>query len=147
MVSLTSVDAIDEQIIGLLQENARRSFSELGRAVGLSTNAAATRVRRLEKSGIILGYTIRTGEDAPDPRRGLEVFIDVRLDDATDFDVFAERVGSFSEIVDAVHMTGAYDGMVHAFIRDTVSLDRLLRRLKKECGAAQTQTRVALRSR
>lgn len=144
---LTSVDALDEQIIGLLEENARRSFSDLGRTIGLSTNATAARVRRLEESGIILGYTIRAGGDAPDPRGGLEVFIDVRLDDATDFDVFAERVGSIAEIVDAVHMTGPYDGMVRAFTRDTASLDRLLRRLKKECGAAQTQTRVALRSR
>jgi len=141
------MDALDEQIIGLLQENARRSFSDLGRTIGLSTNATAARVRRLEESGIILGYTIRTGSDAPDPRGGLEVFIDVRLDEATDFDVFAERVGSIGEIVDAVHMTGPYDGMVRAFTRDTASLDRLLRRLKKECGAAQTQTRVALRSR
>lgn len=141
------MDALDEQIIGLLHENARRSFSDLGRTIGLSTNATAARVRRLEESGIILGYTIRTGSDAPDPRGGLEVFIDVRLDEATDFDVFAERVGSIGEIVDAVHMTGPYDGMVRAFTRDTASLDRLLRRLKKECGAAQTQTRVALRSR
>ncbi|MGN7860576.1 Lrp/AsnC family transcriptional regulator [Microbacterium sp. 22303] len=141
------MDALDEQIIGILQENARRSFSDLGRTIGLSTNATAARVRRLEESGIILGYTIRTGSDAPDPRGGLEVFIDVRLDEATDFDVFAERVGSIGEIVDAVHMTGPYDGMVRAFTRDTASLDRLLRRLKKECGAAQTQTRVALRSR
>lgn len=140
------MDAIDEQILGLLRENARRSFSELGRAVGLSTNATAARVRRLEADGIILGYTIRTGVDAPDPHGGLEVFIDVRLDAGTDFDAFAERVAEIGEIVDAVHMTGPYDGLVRAFTRDTASLDRLLRRLKKECGAAQTQTRVALRS-
>jgi len=141
------VDVIDEKILGLLKENARRSFSELGRLVGLSTNATAVRVRRLESDGIILGYTVLTGQDAPRPRAGLEVFIDVRLDADTDYETFAAKVGAIEQIVDAVHMTGPYDYLLRAYTRDTAALDRLLRRLKKECGAAQTQTRVALRSR
>lgn len=140
------MDAIDEKILSLLKENARRSFSELGRLVGLSTNAAAARVRRLETDGIILGYTVRTGRDAPRPRGGLEVFIDVRLDAGTDYETFAAKVGPIEQIVDAVHMTGPYDCLLRAYTPDTGALDRLLRRLKKECGAAQTQTRVALRS-
>ncbi|WP_115787720.1 Lrp/AsnC family transcriptional regulator [Arthrobacter silvisoli] len=140
------MDVIDEKILGLLQENARRSFSELGRLVGLSTNAAAARVRRLEADGIILGYTVRTGKEATRPRGGLEVFIDVRLGADTDYETFAGKVGSIGQIVDAVHMTGPYDYLLRAYTPDTGALDRLLRRLKKECGAAQTQTRVALRS-
>lgn len=133
-------------IFRLLQENARRSFSELGRRVGLSTNAAAARVRRLEADGIILGYTVLTGKDAPGPRGGLEVFIDVRLDAATDNDAFTRTIESIDQIVDAVHVTGPYDYLLRAYTADTGTLDKLLRQLKRECGAAQTQTRVALRS-
>jgi Lrp/AsnC family leucine-responsive transcriptional regulator len=140
------VDRTDEMILLLLQENARRPFSELGRRVGLSTNAAAARVRRLEADGIILGYTVLTGKDAPGPRGGLEVFIDVRLDAATDNDTFTRAVESIDQIVDAVHMTGPYDYLLRAYTADTGTLDKLLRQLKRECGAAQTQTRVALRS-
>ncbi|MBS2534863.1 Lrp/AsnC family transcriptional regulator [Catenulispora sp. NF23] len=141
------MDQTDERIVSLLQENARRSFSELGRLVGLSTNAAAARVRRLEADGVILGYTIVTGQDVPGPRGGLEVFIDVRLDADTDYDTFTARIDPIPEIVDAVHMTGPFDYLLRAFTPDTGTLDQLLRRLKKECGAAQTQTRVALRPR
>lgn len=133
-------------ILRLLQENARRSFSELGRLVGLSTNAAAARVRRLEADGIILGYTVLTGLDAPSSRGGLEVFIDVRLDAGTDNDTFTRALETIDQIVDAVHVTGPYDYLLRAHTADTVSLDQLLRRLKRECGAVQTQTRVALRS-
>lgn len=140
------VDRTDEMILRLLQENARRSFSELGRRVGLSTNAAAARVRRLEAEGIILGYTVLTGKDAPGPRGGLEVFIDVRLDAATDNDTFTRTIESIDEIIDAVHMTGPYDYLLRAYTADTGTLDKLLRQLKREYGAAQTQTRVALRS-
>lgn len=140
------MDQIDEKILSLLQENARRSFSELGRLVGLSTNAAAARVRRLEDDEIILGYTVVTGKDAPGPRGGLEVFIDVRLDSETDYDAFLARIEPIRQIVDAIHITGPYDYLLRAYTPDTAALDALLRRLKRECGAAQTQTRIALRS-
>ena len=66
------MDRLDEQILGILTDNARCSLSEIGRQVGLSTNAAAARVRRLEDDGIILGYTVVTGQDAPELRGGLE---------------------------------------------------------------------------
>jgi Lrp/AsnC family leucine-responsive transcriptional regulator len=44
------------RILDLLQDNARMSFSELGRRVGLSAPAAAERVRRMEEAGLITGY-------------------------------------------------------------------------------------------
>ncbi|MEV4845912.1 Lrp/AsnC family transcriptional regulator [Micromonospora matsumotoense] len=139
------MDRLDEQILGILTDNARCSFSEIGRQVGLSTNAAAARVRRLEDDGIILGYTVVTGQDAPELRGGLEVFIDVRLDAGTDYETFVAAIAPIEQIIDAVHMTGPYDYLLRARLRDTAALDSLLRRLKKSCGVVQTQTRVALR--
>ena len=125
--------------------DARTSFSEIGRRVGLSTNAAAARVRRMQDDDVILGFTVITGPHAPKPHSGLEVFIDVRLDADTDYDAFIRAIGPIDQIVDAVHMTGPYDYLLRAHVRDASVLDTLLRRLKKDCGATQTQTRVALR--
>src|SRR5437870_12146523 len=51
-----SLDATDWKLLRELQKDARLSYSELGRRVGLSTPAAAERVRRLEDAGIITGY-------------------------------------------------------------------------------------------
>lgn len=141
------MDELDREILGILQENARVSFSSLGQQIGLSTNAAAARVRRMESTGIITGYTVRTGVDIPDSPHGLEVFIDVRLSTEIDSEVFLAQVASITQIVDVVHVTGAYDYLLHAFVIDTSALDSLLRRLKKDGGATHTQTRVALRSR
>ena len=50
------LDAIAWKILEHLQHNARLSFAELGRKVGLSTPAVAERVRRLEEAGVIIGY-------------------------------------------------------------------------------------------
>lgn len=54
--NVIELDSIAWKILENLQHNARLSFAELGRKVGLSTPAAAERVRRLEEAGIITGY-------------------------------------------------------------------------------------------
>lgn len=50
------LDRTGWQILMLLQQNARMSYSELGKCVGLSTPAVVERVRKLEDAGIITGY-------------------------------------------------------------------------------------------
>lgn len=139
------VDDIDSRILGILRENGRISFSALGAAVGLSTNAAAARVRKLERSGTIVGYRAVLAEDSPLAPRGLEAYVDVRLESGVDYDTFLARISDIPEIHDAVHMTGPHDYLLHVFVPGTAALDHLLRRLKQQSGAAQTHTRIALR--
>ena len=142
------MDAIDEKILSILTENGRASFSAIGRAVGLSTNAVAARVRRLEAAGVILGYRAILADEAPEPpgRVGIEAFIDVRLQPGQDSDEFLAWARAQPTIRDAVHVTGPYDYLLHVHVPDTSELDRLLRRIKKSGGASYTQTRLALRS-
>ena len=54
--NVVELDAIAWKIVEALQHNARLSFAELGRKIGLSTPAVAERVHRLEEAGIITGY-------------------------------------------------------------------------------------------
>jgi Lrp/AsnC family leucine-responsive transcriptional regulator len=142
------MDDVDSEILGHLRDNGRISFSELGGLVGLSTNAAAARVRKLERSGVILGYRAVLAGDVPERERsgtGLEAFIDVRLRPEGDSDAFLAFVEKLPQVQDAVHVTGPYDYLLHVVVHDTSLLDGLLRTLKTEAGAAQTQTRLALR--
>lgn len=139
------MDDIDREIIGILCRNGRESFSALGAAVGLSTNAAAARVRKLEGNGTIVGYRAVLAEDPPPAPSGLEAYVDVRLGEGTDYDTFLAHVADIPEVHDAVHMTGPHDYLLHVFVPGTAALDRLLRRLKQSAGAAQTHTRIALR--
>jgi Lrp/AsnC family leucine-responsive transcriptional regulator len=50
------IDAVAWRILEALQQNARQSFAEMGRQIGLSTPAVAERVHRLEEAGVITGY-------------------------------------------------------------------------------------------
>ncbi|GIG21359.1 AsnC family transcriptional regulator [Cellulomonas chitinilytica] len=147
------MDAIDDAILRELTDDARLPFRELGARVGLSANAAAARVRRMQEDGTIRGFTIvtagaRRGGPGPGPDAGLEVFVEVRLAPETTNDDFAAalvRPPGFPQVLDAVHVTGSYDYLLHARVADPVALDHLVRRLKREAGAAQTFTRLALR--
>lgn len=139
------MDSIDEEIIGVLQRNARLSFSEIGRRIGLGTNATAARIRRLEASGVILGYRVVLAEESVESAAGLEAFVDVRLADGRESEEFLAWSARIPQIRDAAHVTGSYDYLLHVRVRDMQALDRLLRTLKKDGGAAQTQTRLALR--
>jgi DNA-binding Lrp family transcriptional regulator len=61
------VDVIDEQLISALRENARASTAELARRVGRSRTTVQSRIERLERQGVIMGYGVRL---APEHARG-----------------------------------------------------------------------------
>ena len=142
------MDSIDDAILRELTMDARLPYSELGARVGLSPNAAANRVGRLVADGTIRAFTIVRGGAANTPGPGLEVFVEVRLADGTTNEDFTEALArrGFPQVLDAVHVTGSYDYLLHAVVTDPAALDLFVRRLKREAGVAQTFTRLAMRA-
>jgi Lrp/AsnC family leucine-responsive transcriptional regulator len=74
------VDATDLAIIGLLAENSRRQWKEIGAKVHLTGQAVAARVQALEEAGLITGYTVKT--DAAKLGRPIRAFITVFMTSA-----------------------------------------------------------------
>ena len=60
-----TLDATDQRLLALLHDDARMPLAELARRIGLSRSAAQERLRRLERDGTILGYTLRRGASEP----------------------------------------------------------------------------------
>lgn len=143
------MDDIDRQILGILATDGRASFSHIGRVVGLSTNAAASRVRRLESDGVILGYRVVLADAAEVdvPVTSIEAFVDIRLREGVDSERFLDWAGGDPAVLDAVHVTGLFDYLLRIRVSGTADLDRFLRRVKSEGGAGGSQTRIALRPR
>lgn len=71
------LDEIDMQILSLLANNARRPFSEIGEAVGLSGPAVSDRVTRLEEAGVLNGFTVDI--DRSQLRAGVPILVDLEL--------------------------------------------------------------------
>src|SRR5262245_20734584 len=98
-----ALDDVAWRILAALQADARLSFSELGRRVGLSPPAAAERVRRLEEAGIITGY--RAEVDAE--KLGFAVSAIVRVSAPEHhFARLQARGSALVEVREAHHVTG-----------------------------------------
>ncbi|ACZ88436.1 Lrp/AsnC family transcriptional regulator [Streptosporangium roseum] len=97
------MDALDLRILAELQVDARVSFAELGRRVGLSAPAVADRVQRLEETGVITGYRAEV-----DPRAlGFPVTVMVRIRPAIrELQRISKIAQEVPQIVECYRMTG-----------------------------------------
>ncbi len=137
------LDRIDREILEILRNDARIGWNELGSRVRLSPNAAADRVRRLVRAGVIRRFTV----DVDQARLGrtLEAVIDVRLDSHRDgAERFREGALRCEEVTWLAHVTGRTDFQVHASCNGTAGLNALLTRFRDEFGAIETLTTVVL---
>jgi Lrp/AsnC family leucine-responsive transcriptional regulator len=118
-----SIDEIDCEILAELQTNARIAFAELGRRVGLSTPAVIERVRRLEESGVILGYRTLV-----DPARvGLPVRAFVHVTVAGDkLAKFSSVVRGLPEVLECHRVTGAESFIVQVAVRDVRHMEEVI---------------------
>ena len=139
-----AVDETDSKIIGELRRNGRATYSELGRKVGLSPHAVADRVRRLTDRGHIAGFEALI--DFAALGRALDALVDVRLLPATSPDEFEQRVAKLPTVRELLFVTGRFDYLLRLACRDADDLDKTVRVLRQEAGAAVTETRVVLRS-
>jgi Lrp/AsnC family leucine-responsive transcriptional regulator len=137
------VDALDLAILDRLRQDARCSFRDLGAHVGLSANAAADRVRRLTSDGVIRAFTVVVDEHAvPDAR--LDLLVDARLRPDTDPASAEAALRADPAVVEALHVTGAWDYQLRVRVPSAQHIDALVRRLKGTGGVEATQTRLVL---
>ena len=97
------MDSTDSEILRLLREDGRMSWRDLGAAVGLTANAAADRVRRLRKAGVITGFTALV--DPAAGGRHLEALVGVTLARGTDSDEFAVLASKLEPVTEVLHLS------------------------------------------
>ena len=95
-VTSSTLEATDRQILQLLASDGRMSFTDLGKATGLSTSAVHQRVKRLEQRGLILGYGATVNHD--EIGLPLTAFISIRPIDPSPPDDSPARLEEVPEI-------------------------------------------------
>lgn len=135
------MEELDRQIVRLLVRNGRMSYTELGRATGLSTSAVHQRVRRLEQRGVIRGYAAIVDPEAVD--LPLTAFISVKPFDPSAPDDIAERLAELAEIEACHSVAGEESYILKARVATPGALEGLLARVRQLAGVS-TRTTVVL---
>ena len=137
-VEPAELDRIDWKIIEELQQNARLSWAELGRRVGLTTPAVSERVHRLEKHGVIRGFHA----DISLERLGLPILIFVRLSiggPESTVRAFQVQVEKWMEVLECHRVTGSDSFILKARVVSVEHLERFLDKLG-HYGTTSTST-------
>lgn len=121
-----SLDTTDIRILEALQRNGRASYAELARSVSMSPSAVTERVRRLEESGAISGYSAIVSPEA----LGLDILAFVRLRYPTgNYKPFHDLLDTTPEIVEAHHVTGEDCFVLKVVARSMRDLERTTGRI------------------
>ncbi len=120
------LDEIDRKLIQILQEDARMSYAELGRRVGLTTPAVIERVRKLEDSKIICGYRA----EIDTARVGLPILAFVRMSiTGVDYSHIIEVAESSNEVLECHRGTGEDSFIMKVAVSSVEHLQEVIDRL------------------
>jgi Lrp/AsnC family leucine-responsive transcriptional regulator len=138
---MKKLDAIDLKILDELQRDGRLSNVALAKTVGLSPTPCAERVRTLEGSGIIAGYSARLDAERLD--LGLLVFIEIAIDRTSQdaFDQFASAMIRIPQVQECHMVAGGFDYLVKVRVPDMAAYRAFLGEvLSKVAGIRETHT-------
>ncbi|MBF9128502.1 Lrp/AsnC family transcriptional regulator [Plantactinospora sp. S1510] len=136
------MDAIDLSLVELLRGNARLSYAELARQVGLSAPAVHERVGKLEASGVLRGYRADVEPEAIG--LGVTALIGIVQDSGGDTDDVLDAIREMPEIESCYFMAGVESFLLKARVGTIAELEQLILRLNRTAGVASTRTGVAL---
>ncbi len=137
-------DDLDRQLIALLQADARASTADLARRLGVARTTVLARLQRLERSGVILGYTVRLGQD--EGERGVEAFVGITTDPQSARDL-SLRLASLPELRQLCSVSGEFDYIALLRADSPARLDVLLDEIGAFTGVRKTTTSVVLARR
>lgn len=133
------MEDLDRRIVDLLAKDGRISYTDLGRALGMSTSAVHQRVRRLEQRGIVKGYTAKVDHQALG--RQLTAFISVTPLDPAAPDDIPDRLREITQIEECHSVAGDENYILKVRVATPTELEELIGTVR---GAAHVSTRTTV---
>lgn len=135
-----STDKLGLKILAELQVNARLSYSEIGRRVGLSSPAVAERIKKMEEAGIICGYHV----DVDSEKIGFPILAFIYLTTQPEkYNKVYTYAENTPEIIECHCISGSESFIVKAYSKSVSQLDEIVEKLS-EFG--ETKTSIVLSS-
>ncbi len=144
---MPNLDDADLRILRALRQDGRMTNAALAEAVGLSQSACLRRLRLLERSGVIRGYTAII--DEPAERETVTVIVQITLDRQTEEHLsrFEAAVRRLPEVRECYLMTGMSDYLLRVEARDAADYERIHKeQLSRLPGVQRIQSAFAIRS-
>ncbi|MCW1148507.1 MULTISPECIES: Lrp/AsnC family transcriptional regulator [Flavobacterium] len=112
------MDAIDKKLLGLLQEDTKKTTKELSMVLNLSVTAVYERIKKLEREGVISKYVAIL--DRNKVEKAFVVFCHIKLIQHTkDFvTTFESEVVKLNEVLECFHVSGDYDYILKVHVKD-----------------------------
>ena len=141
-VAADSLDDVDQAIVGLLQENCRRTMDDIGARVGLAPSSVTRRIARLERLGVIGGYTVVLGPGRASAT--LRAFSELQLGRKTTIGDLRKWADAVDEVASLHRTSGEADVLVAWQLDDLARLGELLDELRAKLDVRPLRTVVAL---
>ena len=135
------LDETDRMLLSLLSREARRKYSELGEAVHLSPPAVHERVKKLERAGVIRGYTIEIEPQALG--LALQAFVRIHVS-RVPCEELAGTLATFPEVVECYSSAGEESMLIKVMTGTPARLEALLNRIRQMPGVERVLTSVIL---
>ena len=131
----------DKNLIALLRANAREPAAALARKLGLARSTVQERIARLEREGMIQGYTLRLAEESDGGKLRAIVMISA---DPKQADRVTAELKKMPEVRSLSAVAGPYDMMAVVEAETTARMDASLDRIGKAAGVARTVSSIVL---
>jgi DNA-binding Lrp family transcriptional regulator len=141
-MTTVDLDATDHKILELLSQNARRTMADIGDRVSLSASAVTRRIERLERSGVIAGYTVVV--DHRKAGRPIQAFTEVRFAGTADLKEIKDTAAQLSEVQAVFTTAGDPDALVWLQVPDVERLGHVIEQLRRRGRVTGTKTLIVL---
>lgn len=138
------LDSIDIHILQLLRENGRRSVSDVATQVGLTVAPVKRRIERLERTGVITGYTARI--DITKTESELEAIVELRFAGNLELPMILEFAEGQPEVTEVLTLAGDPDAIARIRAKNIHDLQRVVNLIRKNGRVTGTRTLVVLNS-
>jgi len=140
---MIKLDTKDQGLLAMLRADSRTSVVDLANRLGVSRATVQNRMRRLEESGVILGYTIAMGAEVETP--AVRAHMCIRAESASEASVIASLRGD-PQVTAVHHTTGRWD-LIAEIQTDTLSsFNKIVGALRLIEGVTATETNLLLDS-
>ena len=136
------MDHIDAKILQCLTEDARMNASQISQQVNLSISAVIERMKKMEASGLIRGYTAVIDEKLAGIH--VQAMISIRLEHPKYNQEFNRQMCNHTSVMECFYITGDFDYIARIGVSSTDELTKVLHDIKQIPGVSLTRTYVVL---